>query len=141
MSRYKRLYRDRRAALATGCVARQATTRCLVHHDTAMEATTRPARLTRARSDSATIRPRGLATQPMLGLQYGTLHATTRRSPRAAWAHRARSRVCWVCTWCTQSSFDSMHCSESLFGTLFMNTVHEQCSQGFKKKNQSNQIK
>ena len=49
-----------------------------------------------------------------------------------------------VCTLCTQPSFDSMHCSESLFGTLFMRTVHEHCSRGFqkkKKKKKSNQIK
>ena len=29
--------------------------------------------------------------------------------------------------------FDSVHCSESLFGTLFMDTVHEHCSRGFQK--------
>ena len=29
---------------------------------------------------------------------------------------------------CTRLGFDSMHCSESLFGKLFMNTVHEHCS-------------
>ena len=54
------------------------------------------------------------------------------RSVRAGWAK--------VCTWCTRLSFDSMHCSESLFGTLFMNTVHEHCSQGFQKNN-NNKIK
>ena len=37
---------------------------------------------------------------------------------------------------------DSVHCFQSLFGTLFMNTVHEHCSRGFqKKKIKSNQIK
>ena len=46
-----------------------------------------------------------------------------------------RARACAqlgfrVCTLCTQPSFDSVHCSESLFGSLFMNTVHEV----FKKK-------
>ena len=30
-----------------------------------------------------------------------------------------------VCTLCTQPRFDSVHCSESLFGTLFTSTVHE----------------
>ena len=30
-----------------------------------------------------------------------------------------------VCTLCTQPSLDSVHCFESLFGTLFMSTVHE----------------
>ena len=34
------------------------------------------------------------------------------------------ARVRWVCTWCTRLSFNSMHCSESLFGTLFMSIVH-----------------
>ena len=36
-------------------------------------------------------------------------------------------------TLCTRLSFDSVHCSESQFGTLFMNTVHERCSRGLKK--------
>ena len=30
-----------------------------------------------------------------------------------------------VCTLCTRPSFDSVHCSESLFESLFMNTIHE----------------
>ena len=62
--------------------------------------------------------------------------ATTRRqcaprhgATRPAWALCTRSvrasRVRWVCTLCTQLSFDSVHCSESLFGILFMNTIHE----------------
>ena len=46
----------------------------------------------RACSDSATIEPRGLATLPVLGLRYGTLHATTQRSACATWVHRARSQ-------------------------------------------------
>ena len=29
---------------------------------------------------------------------------------------------------CTRLSFDSVHCSESLFGTMFKNTVHEHYS-------------
>ena len=33
----------------------------------------------------------------------------------------------------TRLSFDIVHYSESLFGTLFMNTVHEHCSRGFQK--------
>ena len=48
------------------------------------------------------------------------------RSVRAGWAR--------MCTWCTPLNFDSMHCSESLFGTLFMKTVHEHCSRFFSKK-------
>ena len=47
-------------------------------------------------------------------------------SARAAW-------VPWVCSLCTQPSFDSMHCFESLFGSLFLNTVHGHCSRGFQK--------
>ena len=31
----------------------------------------------------------------------------------------------WVGALCTQLSFNSVHCFESLFGTRFMNTVHE----------------
>ena len=31
----------------------------------------------------------------------------------------------WVGALCTQLSFDSVHYSELLFGTLFMNIVHE----------------
>ena len=91
VSRYNRLYRDRRRL---GC--------WVVSRDSA--------------------RPR-----------HGPTHGV-----RSAWALCARSvrvaRVCWVCTLCTQLSFDSVHCSESLFGTLFMNTVHEHCSRGFLKK-------
>ena len=39
-----------------------------------------------------------------------------------------------VCTWCTQPNFDLVYCSESLFETLFMKTVHKHCSRGFEKK-------
>ena len=49
------------------------------------------------------------------------------RSMRVAWAMG-------VCTPCAQPSFDSVHYFESLFETLFMNTFHEYCSRGFKKK-------
>ena len=42
----------------------------------------------------------------------------------------------WVCVLCTQPSFGIVHCSGHCFGTLFMDTVHEHCSQGFKKKTQ-----
>ena len=46
---------------------------------------------------------------------------------------------------CTRLSFDSMHYFQSLFGTRFMNTVHEHCSRGlkffFKDKLKSNQMK
>ena len=30
----------------------------------------------------------------------------------------------WMCALCTQPSFDSVHCLQSLFGSLFMKTVH-----------------
>ena len=65
--------------------------------------------------------------------------ATTRLSGRHNMAPSARCarglgtvHAGWarVCTWCTQPSFDTVHCFESLFGTLFMSTVHEV----FKKK-------
>ena len=72
-------------------------------------------------SDTAGGRPR-----------HNALCTMTRRPTRgvhAAWARCARSvdtaRVPWVCALCTQPSFDSVHCSESLFGSLFMNTVHK----------------
>ena len=34
---------------------------------------------------------------------------------------------------CTRPIFDSVHYFESLFGSLFMDTVHEHCSRGFSK--------
>ena len=40
----------------------------------------------------------------------------------------------WVCALCTQPSFVTVHCLQSLFGSLFMDTVHEHCSQVKKKK-------
>ena len=54
----------------------------------------------------------------------------------SAWAQCARLvRTAWVqgVHLCSQPSFDSVHCSESLFRTLFMDTVHEHCSRGFQK--------
>ena len=56
------------------------------------------------------------------------LCAQPEQSGRAAWVR--------VCTWCTQPSFDSVHCSESLFRTLFMSTVHDVF-----KKNKNKKIK
>ena len=48
-----------------------------------------------------------------------TLDLGTRlgHSARAAW-------VPWVCSLCTQPSFDPVHYLQSLFGSLFMDTVH-----------------
>ena len=57
--------------------------------------------------------------------------ATTRRPVRAATRRCAPGlgAVCMqpgfrVCTLCTRPSFDSVHCFESLFRSLFINTVH-----------------
>ena len=47
--------------------------------------------------------------------------ATTRRNARVACAQPRP----WVCALCTRPSFDSVPYSELLFGSLFMNTVHE----------------
>ena len=59
------------------------------------------------------------------------MRATTRPSAichtaLGAWPRRSARATCaqpgpWVCSLCTRPSFDSVHCSES----LFMNTVHE----------------
>ena len=95
-------------------------------HDTAVQArgTTRHA------CDTTGVRPatRHTACHDMVqctsGL--GVVRSLPGRSVCAA-------RVRWVCTLCTQSSSDSVHCSESLFETLFMNTVHEHCPEVFKK--------
>ena len=48
------------------------------------------------------------------------------RNVRVTW-------VPWVCSLCTQPSFDPVHCLQSLFGALFMDTSHEHCSWSFKK--------
>ena len=63
------------------------------------------------------------------GLRYGQARLATWRSAGTV-CTQAGPRVGALCT---RLNFDSMHCSESLFGTLFMNTVHEPCSRGFKK--------
>ena len=91
----------------------------------------------------------GVAIQRSQGLRYGaavrhdTALGVATRATAPATRHAVRTRHGWggwpghnacaigaqagfrVCTWYTQPSFDSMHYSESLFGTLFMNTVHE----------------
>ena len=74
------------------------------------------------RQGALTTRPgRGATTRP--STHHDTaLCAQPRRSGREAWVR--------VCTWCTQPSFDSVHCSESLFG----GTDHEHYSRGFQKK-------
>ena len=109
VSRYKRLYRDRRAALAAGCVMRQATTRRLERHDMAKGAcnTAGAGPVTRhpARHDTM---------QGMRGL--GALCTQPRSVGCALGAPNP------VLTQCTVLS----HC----LGTLFMNTVHK----NFQKK-------
>ena len=63
------------------------------------------------------------------GPQYGRAQAATRPTTWPRHGRPGRSvraaRVCWVCTLCTQPNFDSGHCFELLFGSLFTNTVHE----------------
>ena len=54
-------------------------------------------------------------TEP--GLRHDQARPATRRNVRAGWAR--------VCTWCTQPSFDTVHCFQSLFRPLFMNTIHK----------------
>ena len=34
----------------------------------------------------------------------------------------------WVCALCARPSFETVHCLGSLFGSLFMDNVHEHCS-------------
>ena len=121
--------------LGAGCVAIQPATRSARLATRLTRPTTRLARLA-TRPGSATIRPgRGATTRPS-GRHDTEPSARPGRSGRAGWAR--------VCTWCTQPSFDSVHCSESLFGTLFgtlfMSTVHEVLKKN-KNKITSNQIK
>ena len=68
----------------------------------------------------------GATTQP--NVRHNTAPSPRPRSSARAVGAQLGFRVCILCT---QPSLDSMHCSESLFGTLFMNTVHEHCSRGF----------
>ena len=44
----------------------------------------------------------------------------------------------WVCALCTQSNFDSVHCLQSIFGSLFMSTVDKGSKK--KKKEKSTEI-
>ena len=61
--------------------------------------------------------------------RHGACAATTRLRERRARGLFAQPGP-WVCALCTRPSFDLVHCYESLFGSLFMNIVHEV----FKKK-------
>ena len=79
---------------------------------------------------------RTLSTRPVLAV-----HVTSARPVGCAHcsAHNlgtARA-VCerprfWVCALCTQPSFVTVHCSGSLFMTLFMNTVHRDLKKKYK---------
>ena len=60
-------------------------------------------------------------------LRHGQAKPATQRSARAV-CGQAGPRVGALCT---RLTFDFVHYSESLFGTLFISTVHEVC----KKKN------
>ena len=83
-----------------------------------------------ARDTAATLQ-RALATRSGTTMTMAPVRATTRpnarcdkamcsRLERSARAACAQPRP-WMCALCTQPSFDSVHCSES----LFFNTVHE----------------
>ena len=85
----------------------------------------------RARGDTAghacdTVE-RKATTQP--GEAYDTAPGVPRHGAQRALCAPLRRSGCAagfrVCTLCTQPSLDSGHCSESLFGSLFMNTIHE----------------
>ena len=90
-----------------------------------------------ARCDTPATRP-GSAT-----IRRFTGYDTTMTMPSAlhdtALCARPRRSACaaceqpgpWVGALCTRLSFDLVYCFESLFGTLFMNTVHEHYSRGF----------
>ena len=112
---------------------RRAATRVAAHdtvraHDlgvgcVAIQAATRPARpVTRP-----TISHDTTGHRPTTWLQHGRPGRT---------AHGLCSQAGFrVCTLCTQPSFDSVHYSESLFGTLFMSIVHEVFKKNKNKKN------
>ena len=73
----------------------------------------------------------GTATiQRLCKPRHDLVGAETRRCARglgAVLAQRVRS-LGHGCVHCALDSFDLVHCFESLFGSLFMNTVYEHCS-------------
>ena len=139
-SRYRELYRDTglgRQAWACNKVLRHGRARprygrlCARHgrealrHDRVSTATRSGlARDTKCRRRPATRRPCSTTRQ-----RHGPRHGRGRpRYGRGVPRHGARSvRAGWVRVYAlyTRLSFDSVNYSESLFGTLFMNTVHE----------------
>ena len=140
VSRYEWTYRDRRAAWPLGCIARQASIQprtrprydrlCAQHgrggcdrtrssshggrgdttHDTAHDTT------------ECVLRHGQACTTTRPGVRYDTAGLGLRQGAVLAQCAQAGPRVGALCT---RLSFDSVHCSESLFGTLFMSTVHE----------------
>ena len=78
----------------------------------------------------ATIRPPRPATRPVMGHDTAPLRATIRcgahglSALRVNWAHHARSQGQLGVHMCTQPSFGLSALFQSLFGPLFMNTVH-----------------
>ena len=76
-----------------------------------------------------------VATRPGVGYDTTTTRCLVRHDTADPACSVRAARVRWVCILCTQLSFDSGHCFESLFGVLFMNTVHEHCSRDFRKIN------
>ena len=87
----------------------------------------------RAATRRATQRRARPATRPRERLRYGRGRPAIRRLVRhdtAGPKHIVRAGWVRVCALYTRLSFDSVHCSES----LFRDTVHEHCSRGFQKK-------
>ena len=141
MSRYTTLYRDRRQSKAAIRPRTRPCDTATVRHDMGLGAVTLAAAPDTARAHGfgagcvaiqPATRPAMPATRPAK-LTTRPSSATTRLSGRH---DMAPSALCArglgavgaqvgfrVCTWCTQPSFDSVHCSESLFGTLFISTV------------------
>ena len=91
-----------------------------------LEGSSSTTRRARARSYTTTIRSGVRCDMAGCTLRHGRACVATRRSARVMCA-QAGLRVGALCT---RLSFDSVHCSESLFRTLFMNIVNEHCSRG-----------
>ena len=70
---------------------------------------------------------------------------------RAATRHDSARRACnlglvrarpgsWVCALCIRPSYETVHCLGSLFGSLFMDTVHRVKNKNKNKRVQKNKI-
>ena len=145
MSRYIVLYRDRGEGLATGgCVPIQSLYRDrravwltdvsrynrLYHDRRRLGNWLCRDTMLRHGQEGTTIRRKRRATRSDTGCDKAHNTVMTRPACKQC-ARPVREGWARVCTWCTQPSFDSVHSSESLFGILFMRTVHEV----FKKNN------